>query len=311
MTILHARHKGKELLHNSLGKAGISTPQLDADCLLAHVLCTERSDLFSHANDNLSQADEKQFFQNIEKRLQGLPVAYITHKKEFFGYDFFVTEDVLIPKPDTELLTEHAIKELQNRFLRDSHNKPIYFADVCTGSGCIAISVLKSLAENPAFMQEFPDFICDMTDISQKALHVAKHNAEKLLPKHIAKHVNFFQGDLLQPFDKNSKYDIIVSNPPYVPASVVDELLLDGRNEPRLALDGDVGSDTTHDGLAIIRRLLPQVWDFLAIDGVFLLETGEYNAFEAKTLLTKTGFDDTMIFNDLTGQPRLVYGKKI
>lgn len=333
MTIREARVSASAMLQKSQiqssGKAVSSTPNLDADCLLAWVLEAERSWLFAHSLEYLTHKDEVSFFEAIEKRLEGLPVAYITQNKEFFGYDFFVTPDVLIPKPDTELLVEHGIdalkkllgvdfKDLDTWDTLDTQKKSIRIADICTGSACIAVSVLKYLHENSPCKKLLSAIACDATDISPSALSIARHNADILLPPSVRKNLHFFEGDLLEPLIEQGSYHLIMSNPPYIPSHIVDELLTDGRREPRLALDGDVVqgcataniSENSKDGLAIIRRLIPQVWDALVPSGVFLLETGEYNAREATLLMTKIGFSTIITYEDLGGQPRLTCGQK-
>ena len=386
------------------------TPQLDADLILCHVLSVSRTWLFLHNDDVLSPEQETAFDLALKKRLGGLPVAYIIGEKEFYGRTFFVTQDVLIPKPDTELLVEKAVAYAKASLSagRDSgagrvceadvgseagrganSGRQFRFADICTGSGCIAISVLAELAGDV-----FAHIHADATDISEAALAVARKNAESLLggaavPGGVrgdsclgagqpclgaaSGAIQFFQGDLCSPLmaagadDKvgefgeceagacgaraakstfnQTKYDMVLSNPPYVPAAVTDELLKDGRGEPRLALDGDTdsalageltrggkalatggesgdaaqvgtaraesrgfqaASRETGDGLAIIRRLIPQVKEILLPGGVFFMETGEYNAEKAAEYLSKCGFTDIVIHRDLAGQLRLV-----
>ena len=335
-----------------------------------------RTWLFLHNDDVLTPEQDAAFDSALKKRLGGLPVAYITGEKEFYGRTFFVTQDVLIPKPDTELLVEKAVAYAKALLSvgRDSgagrvceadvgseagrganSGRQFRFADICTGSGCIAISVLSELAGDA-----FACVHADATDISEAALAVARKNAESLLGGAALRSLRFYEGDLCSPLmaagadDKvgefgeceagacggvseggtpNSaqipKYDMVLSNPPYVPADVTDELLKDGRGEPRLALDGDTdsalsgdaaqvgtaraesrgfqaASRETGDGLAIIRRLIPQVKEILLPGGVFFMETGEYNAEKAAEYLSKCGFTDIVIHRDLAGQLRLV-----
>ena len=333
----------------------------------------------------------------MEKRLSGLPVAYITGVKEFYGRTFFVTQDVLIPKPDTELLVEKAVEYAkaalgavagasseaeQSRLCAGvsfGAGHQFRFADICTGSGCIAISVLAELfaelvghcglaetsGQGGPAGDAFERVLADATDISAAALAVARKNAETLLGREGASSLQFYEGDLCAPLmacggasgcgsngahccgvsgvseggapdsEPIAKYDMVLSNPPYVPAAVTDELLKDGRGEPRLALDGDTDSairgesalggnvrasdgarcdspdgdascEKTSDGLAIIRRLIPQVKKILLPGGVFFMETGEYNAEKAAEYLSKCGFTDIVIHRDLAGQLRLV-----
>lgn len=329
MTIKDARMSACLQLQNAPNVS--ATPNLDVDCLLAHILHKNRSWLFAHSDKELTHENEIAFFLTLKKRIEGIPIAYITNKKEFFGYNFFVTPDVLIPKPDTELLVEHSILQVQGLLttslqisstcgkLVENISKSIHIADVCTGSGCIAISVLKSLFENSLYKKFLPQVTCDASDISAPALSIARQNADMLLPDYIRKNLCFLEGNLLEGFSRN-RYDLIMSNPPYIPTNTVDELLKDGRSEPRLALDGDFAENEaimlSHnkkkltDGLGIIRRLIPQAWNSLVDGGIFLLETGEYNATKTAQLMEQIGFSDIVTYKDLGGQPRLTYGKK-
>lgn len=279
------------------------TPRLDADLLLCHVLETDRTHLLINFDRVLTEPEISALKELAEKRITGLPVAYLVGHKEFFGFDFIVTPDVLIPKPDTELLVEHALDFLQPRIRSSefSSGNPLFFADICTGSGCIAISVLKSLNLDPA-----KNINCFATDISEAALTIARKNAESLA----AGGIIFLHGDLAAPLlpRYKGKLQAVLSNPPYVPRAVAESLLLDGRSEPMLALNGDDGTST--DGLALIRRLVPQAEELLAPGGIFLLETGEYNAADAAILLEAAGFDHVEIAQDLAGMPRLVKGIK-
>lgn len=324
MTIHDIRVEAIKQLHTP-------TPQLDVDVLLQYVTGHSRSWLLAHNDECIDDfCTEKDFFTLIKKRSTGLPIAYITNSKEFYGYDFYVTPDVLIPKPDTELLVEMAIDHLlkmDKKFSTQSKkasNKAIQFADICTGSGCIAISVLKSLHT------QLP-IECYCTDISEPALTVAQKNAKKLLPNLThssslsdmltSSHISFLRGDLCVPLKENGLYDIdiIVSNPPYVPANITNKLLADGRSEPRLALDGDATCDkngvlnyqsVTEDGMAVIRRLVPQVYGLLKKDGIFLIETGEYNADKTARLMEKQGFCKVKTFYDMAGLKRVTCGIK-
>lgn len=326
------------------------TPALDADCLLAHVLGKDRSFLLAHDEIELSAAQERAFFNAVNRRATGVPVAYITGHKEFFGFDFKVTPDVLIPKPDTELLVERALCELkrltaQRSFSADmaaitdtpgdtdskngfgstafdtgadtntdsanAADNALYAADVCTGSGCVALSVLASLygtaqTESKNNEQRFsgfaPPVFFTASDISKKALKIARINAHNLLLPQKAHSIRFVRADLLD--FPHSPFDLIVSNPPYVPSAAAAQLLQDGRSEPLLALDGG------RDGLDLIRRLVVQAFGALKSGGVLLLETGEYNARQTAELMTKAGFTDIVTYNDLSGMPRVTRGRK-
>lgn len=343
MELRSLRLKIKKQFAASNNKAVAATPALDTDCILCHVLNISRTALLAHDDRVLTQDELNQIEEAVNKRLNGFPIAYITGHKEFFGYDFFVTPDVLIPKPDTELLVEHAIDSAHaNRLIAIDSGitmpRNFLVADICTGSGCIAISFLKTLytsndndptcSAEPENTKEHIQLFA--TDISTAALKIANKNAEHLLDSSILPSLKFLQGDLCD-IDELQKragtFDMVLSNPPYVPATITNQLLTDGRSEPRLALDGDCiatqdgiatqGNITTQDsiasqdGLGLIRRLIPQVHCLLKSGGVFMLETGEYNANGAMELLQKAGFSDIENFTDLAGLKRLTCAKKI
>lgn len=315
MTIREARRSAIGLLESSaLSKQVSPTSALDVDCLLCAVLHTNRSALLAHDEQSLSPSQYKAFCKAVEKRQTGLPVAYIVGHKEFFGFDFCVSPAVLIPKSDTELLVELALGEFEKRAagLKESAHggKPqLYIADVCTGSGCVILSILKTLEQKHSELCKNIRLACRASDISEAALSLARKNAARLLDGPAIEKPRFFCADLLgfgSPSGRVSenRYDIIVSNPPYVPSKTAAELLEDGRSEPLLALDGG------KDGLDIIRRLVLQAFTALKKGGVFLVETGEYNAGETRSLMTKSGFIDIVTYNDLGGLPRVTRGIK-
>ena len=271
---------------------GISpSPELDVQVLLSHALKYDKTQLLLFAENHIP--DDKLVWLNnaIEQRKTGLPVAYITGVKEFYGYDFFVTPDVLIPKPDTEVLVERVMELI----IEAAH--PLRILDMCTGSGCIGLSVMKTLyALEKVPVENLPQMT--LVDISEPALAIAKKNAAALLPDaDILQKITFIQSDLFEKVDE--EFDFILTNPPYVPSAMVDELLKDGRNEPRLALDGDI------DGTSLIKKLITQSCKHLAQNGTILMETGEYNVQATADFAQKAGFA-TEIHRDLEGQMRVV-----
>lgn len=292
MTISEFRKEQTKQLINS------TTPSLDVDCLLCHVLEKNRSWVLAHQDENLDELNLKKLNSFIDQRKTGLPIAYIIEKKEFFGLEFFVNKNVLIPKPDTELLIEKAIEIIE----QDFQNRISKVADVCTGSGCVFISIAKQF-ENTKNIKYFS------TDVCHKALEVAKINSQKILGQTFTEeNVQFNLADLLD--NVTEKFDMIVSNPPYVPRSIVNDLLLDGRREPPLALDGDAcyisTTDSNYgDGMSLIRPLIKQSYKQLNDGGFFLIETGEYNAHLTREYLQEIGFSDIITFDDLSGQPRV------
>lgn len=310
MTIFQAKSQfAKDLSHFS------PSPQLDVEVIFSHFLQMDKTALLLNRDKALTDDQFSELQAAIEKRKTGLPVAYITGHREFFGYDFLVNPSVLIPKPDTEILVEKAIQIIKEKYQAEKsdiegvNDRILTVCDMCTGSGCIGISVLKSLSEDGTIPPDrLPKFT--LADISAKALETARLNAEHILSKTERERIRFIQSNLFEQLPM--QFDIILTNPPYIPHKMVDELLQDGRNEPRLALDGDISPDSgnssqTDDGLEIIRNLISQMQEHLSPNGHFLMETGEYNAKVAERLAQRFAFK-TSIIKDLEGQDRVVSG---
>ncbi|MCQ2591450.1 MAG: peptide chain release factor N(5)-glutamine methyltransferase [Treponema sp.] len=291
------------------------SPQLDVEVLMQFALNLTKTQLLLKSHNPISEDQLQWLNSSIEKRKSGLPVAYITGHKEFFGYDFAVSPAVLIPKPDTEILVEQGLQIIMEKI--NAHpNATLTVCDMCTGSGCIGIATLLSLIENQKVADaQLPKFT--LIDISGAALEIAEENVKKLIPSQYQSRIRLVQSNLFEQFSQDGgwTFDVILTNPPYIPHKMVDSLLLDGRNEPRLALDGDINlfGDRAldengleiEDGLAIIRNLLPQAKVHLSPRGVILMETGEYNA-KAAALLAKDLDFSTKIHKDLEGQLRVV-----
>lgn len=289
------------------------SPILDADVILKWILKCDQTFILFHSETELSEPQKNIFCSSIEKRKTGLPVAYITGIKEFFGYDFEVDKNVLIPKPDTELLVENAVNFIEEKFHAASDCKILSVCDMCSGSGCVGISILKFIEEKKIIPKSLlPKII--FADISKKTLDIAKKNSLRLLSEFAFEKTVFVQSNLFENLgqSRNGLFDVIVSNPPYIPYSQTVELLKDGRSEPSLALCGDIdlnGNFTNFDdGLEIIRNLIFQSVDFLNPGGILILETGEYNAFQTKKIMEDSEFKDVKIYKDLEGQFRNVSG---
>lgn len=231
------------------------TPQLDAQVLLAHTLQKTRAWIISNPDFIAPPQEQRQFEVALKKLAEGEPLPYVLGKWEFFGLEFDITQDVLIPRPETELLVEKAIAWLKAR--PEKRN----VIDIGTGSGAIAVSIAAHI----------PDAQILATDISPAALQMAKHNAKK---HGVAGQIEFVECDLLPASKvKGQKsdllpltFDLICSNPPYIPTATLSELPIFGR-EPTLALDGGT------DGLDIYRRLFKLAPNWLAPHGMLLLET--------------------------------------
>jgi len=293
------------------------SPQLDVEVLLSYALGFSKTELLMKRDYEISEDKAGWLQEAVERRAGGLPIAYITGQKEFYGYNFIVSPAVLIPKPDTEILVSRAVDVILEKM--DAHpDRILTVCDMCTGSGCIALSVLKSLYESERVPAErLPKFT--LVDISKPALEIAQKNAEALLEPgtlnktNLLEKVRFIQSNLFEMLPY--QFDIVLTNPPYVPSSLTDQLLKDGRSEPRLALDGDItltgDKAESDDGLEIIRNLMPQIYDHTVFGGFFLMETGEYNMRGAENLSYRAGFRNTQVYKDLEGQERVLYGEKM
>lgn len=276
-----------------------STPQLDCLIFLTETLRKDKSFILTNPFFPLAPDEVKSFFSMVNRRKTGECVAYITGKKAFFNYEFFVNSHVLVPKSDSELLVEKVLDALASFPVNE-----VKIIDVCTGSGCLIISVLEEAA------RRFPHLKIEAwaTDISPEALAVAKKNAADICKK---EKINFRHCNFFRLLNENSSeeempqlYDIIFSNPPYVPRKVAQELLKDGRGEPMLALDGG------EDGCDAIRAFTEQAATLLRKGGKIFMESGEYNADFTRKLFCELGLSQVETFEDLNGYPRVTCGIK-
>jgi release factor glutamine methyltransferase len=270
MTIHTALLQGTKLLEDD----GVAAPRLTAEVLLMHALQKERSYLYAHSDDELSELAWIHYGRYLHERLQGKPTQYITGRQEFYGRDFRVTPDVLIPRPETEHLVEAAIARIQPGDL---------VVDVGTGSGAIAITLaLETSARIFA------------TDISTAALPVAQFNAARLSAR-----VDFLACDLSAAIRDHS-IDVLVSNPPYVPATDHPIIQREVRDyEPHVAL---FGGPT---GLEIYERLIAEAARVVRPGGWLLLELG-YNSLDPVRAMLEPSWTDLAVLHDLAGFPRVL-----
>ncbi|HSZ16417.1 MAG TPA: peptide chain release factor N(5)-glutamine methyltransferase [Terracidiphilus sp.] len=252
----------------------------DAETLLLHLIGKNRAWLLSHLDDDFAGCRSIGYAGLLDRRFRGEPIQYITGQTEFYGLPLRVTPDVLIPRPETEHLVEEVLK-------RGAARSTPRIVDVGTGSGAIAI----------ALAHEWPNAQLTVIDRSEKALAVARDNAQRT---GFAERIRFLHGDLLAPVAAE-QFEMVVSNPPYVPAADRDSLAVEVREyEPALALfAGD-------DGLDVYRRLVPQARAVLAPGGLVVLEIGFGQAQAVEQLLTETGFTEIELAQDLQGIPRVV-----
>ena len=259
-------------------KAGIEDAKLDAWYLLEYSLPIDRVSFLLNGSKPVTAAQKEQYESLIEKRASHIPVQHLTGVQDFMGFTFKVNEHVLIPRQDTEVLVEEVLKV--------SKGKKVL--DMCTGSGCIIISLSKLSDLESA----------TAVDISKKALEVAKENVTSLDAK-----VTLVESDLFAKVD--GKFDIIVSNPPYIESAEVDKLSPEVKDhEPRLALDG------TEDGLWFYRKIIDEAENYLTENGELFFEIG-YNQGEAVSELMKAkGYCEVRVIKDLPGLDRVVAGKR-
>lgn len=259
--------------------ASLDLPWLESSLLLCHVLGISREKLYSTMTDELSEIHFSNYRELIRKRKTGMPSAYITGKKEFWSRDFIVNNNVLVPRPDTEVLVETAIRLSRKNNIRSIH-------DLCTGSGCIAVSLAL----------ELPDCSITASDISNAASGVFHKNCDK----HGAD-IRFFLSDLFG--NISLKFDMIVSNPPYLTEQEVENKKIEGLFEPASALAA--GSD----GLDIIRDIIRLSVDYLEREGYLLIEASPDQCDNIQCYMIDSGFYWTEIENDLAGRKRVVCGK--
>ncbi|MBO5245090.1 MAG: peptide chain release factor N(5)-glutamine methyltransferase [Selenomonadales bacterium] len=266
---------------------GVDTPRLDAEVLLSHVVKCDRIHLYVNFDRPLVDEELAEFRGMVKARAERTPVAYILGEKEFMGHPFRVTPDVLIPRPDTEILVEEAIRLLEGK-------DDARIVDIGTGSGAILLSVLKGTTGSTGMA----------VDLSSAALAVAKSNAESL---GVADRADFRLGDLYEPVD--GKFDMILSNPPYIPVCDMADLAPEVKQEPEMALVGG------EDGLDFYRRLIDEAPDYLTEDGIILFEVGIHQAREVAFLGELRGFGNQRILNDYAGIERVVilsdFGKAV
>ena len=283
MIVREALARGRALL-----EAGqVDSPGLDAGLLLAEVLGTGKAGLIVRGGEVLEDWTWDQYQGLLDRRREGECTAYILGRKEFWGLDFMVSPDALVPRPDTETLVEAALEALEG--MGRKSQIPPKLLDLCTGSGAVAA----------ALKHERPFLDVRASDISPKALALARANAERLFAGPGA--ISFVESDLFAALG-GTIFDMILSNPPYVPGDEIEKLPPEVRREPRLALDG--GSD----GLEIIRRIAAEAPAHLVPGGVLLMEGDRGQMDAIAGMLEKNGFTGIKRYRDLSGRFRVIGG---
>lgn len=269
-----------------LTKRGSDSPRLDAELLLGRTLGLDRVQLIMQHARPLDDAELALFKRLFVRRRAREPMAYILGGREFYGFEMRVDQRVLVPRPDTEVLVDVALERTSER---DMYGRAL---DLCTGSGCVAVALgLKRRTWKVIG-----------TDVSEAALEVARTNAVRL---GVARNVHFVHGDLYQPLQTSQRFELIVSNPPYIPSAEIAELMPDVRDfEPRLALDGGA------DGYRLLARVVADAARHLTPGGVLACELGAGQSDHVSELFEAAGFADVRRNKDLGGHERVVSGLK-
>jgi release factor glutamine methyltransferase len=268
----------KSLAHNPAGK---HTPYLDTIVLLAYAAGTTKERILASLPDEIPSDTVDRFYGYLRQRLKGIPVSYIRGVKEFWGLDFLVDERVLVPRPDTEILVETALDIIDTGEIRSIH-------DCCTGTGCIAI-IMK---------RERPAVEVSASDKSAAALEVFRENCRRIGVSGI----NGIVSDLMNGVP--GRFDMITANPPYLSSGEVDEMLETGWPEPASALVGGMR------GVELPKRLVSESLDSLEQDGYLVMEAASCQMDELSDTMKTAGFGDIRIIADLSGNKRIIYGRR-
>lgn len=275
-TVRSALSEGTERLKS------LETPFLDATVLLSHALGISKEELLASYPEEIPDSILATYNTYLEQRLSGTPVSYILSKKEFYGLPFYVDRRVLVPRPETETLVEAALNEIKN------FPEKRRLLDVCTGSGCIAITL--------SYLH--PELFVSASDISFDALEVARLNSRHLL----STLPRFMESDLFEAVE--GKFDIIVSNPPYLTEEESEDMQTQGWPEPIIALNGG------EDGLTHVRRIAEQGFDHLTGNGYLLIEGDVRRIGGIAEILEMYGYEEVTVYPDLSGRGRAAGGRK-
>ena len=278
--------KIKELINygrNMLNKNNIDDSAIISKMLAEYILGLDRNKIIISEDKEVEENEKERYYLGLIEIVQGMPIQYITNKQEFMGLNFYVDENVLIPQPDTETLVEEVINICKEK------TENIKILDICTGSGAIGISVAKYIENSKVVL----------SDISKNAIEVAKKNAKD---NKVEDKIEIIESDMFE--NISDKFDIIVSNPPYIESEVISTLDKEVQNEPHIALDGG------EDGLKFYRVLAEQSKKYLNDNGTICLEIG-YNQREAvEEILKECNYKNIYSKKDLSGNDRIVVAKK-
>lgn len=288
-------YTNRELLKEGsmqLRAAGITEADTDAWLLFSACMGLNRTEYLMRSDAVVPDDKAEEYLGKLKRRAGREPVQYIEETAPFMGFDFYVNENVLIPRMDTEILVSEAIKRARIMFSQRQHDVNFRILDMCTGSGCIAQSTYLLLKNEGCTVE------VDGVDISEKALEVAGINASRL-----GAQVKLIRGNLFENVD--NKYSMILSNPPYIRTDVIADLEPEVReHEPMLALDG------TADGLYFYREITDKAWEYLENNGILMYEIGYDQALEVSDMLRQKGYTDIAVIKDFAGLDRVVAAKR-
>lgn len=271
---------------NILKENGIENPMQKTKITIANILNIPKEYLNIHDDEEIASTKIIEINEAISKLSQGIPLQYVTNKQEFMKLNFFVDDNVLIPQPDTEILTEESMNILKNQ-----QTEKLKILDLCTGSGCIGISIAKYVQNTKVHV----------SDISFKALQIAKYNAERNM---VHKRMKFIESNMFDEI-KQTQYDMIVSNPPYIETEIIETLGIEVQNEPIMALDGGI------DGLRFYRKIAKSAYEYLKQDGYLCLEIGYNQKNDVIKILEDIGeYKDIYSKKDLSGNDRIIIAKR-
>jgi release factor glutamine methyltransferase len=273
------------LFHGRKLFASADIPSFEAELLLQSILKKDRIDLYIKSEEHLSKKEFSSFQSSVQRRLHHEPLSYITGQRFFYQHQLKVSPTTFIPRPETELLVDECL-----RHLNATSPKNPQLLELCTGSGAIALSLSSS----------YPGLSLDATDLSRSALQVAQENLNKLNSQD---RINLYHGDLFAALTEKKLYDVIVSNPPYIPSQRILELSQEVQAEPVLALDGGL------DGLDIINRIIKESPLWLKTRGMLVFEIdGPAQVEHIHSKLAESKFESVFCRNDLSGLPRIMGG---
>jgi release factor glutamine methyltransferase len=254
--------------------------------LAGYILNLNKSELVIHENKEIEEIQKHRYYLALIEIIQGMPLQYITNNQEFYGLNFYVDENVLIPQPDTEILVEEVIN-----IVKQKNNEKICILDMCTGSGCIGTAIAKNI-QNANIV---------MADISEKALEIAKKNYENNIGK--TDNAQFINTNMFEKIE--GKFDIIVSNPPYIETKTINTLDKQVQNEPKIALDGG------EDGLDFYKILINESYKYLNENGYLCMEIGYNQKNSVINLINESKkYKDVYCKKDLSGNDRVIIASK-